>query len=199
MGTYPWYPRPYPRVYSLKHHLPTQVRCHLTWWQDLLLIPNVSRSLELLPHLDPDVWVNALSSYGLGLVVGNAWAAWQLLPGWNTNGRDIGWAEGIVLEMAVYWLALSKFHNADVIVCSDNTGVVGAFWKGWSRNAARNDCISRISVALSSSNLSLSPIFVCLNQNRADPVSRGCLGTNPSRILITIDTPPLLDSLIQRV
>ena len=75
-------------------------------------------------------------------MVGDAWATWRLLPGWNTAGRDIGWAEGIALEMAVYWLVASKFHDADVIFRSDNTGVVGAFWKGWSRNAACNDCIS---------------------------------------------------------
>ena len=183
----------------VKHHLPAQAQHHLTWWRDLLLIPNVLRSLEPLPCLDPDIWVDASSSYRLGLVVGDAWATWQLLPGWNMNGHDIGWAKGIALEMAVYWLVSSKFHDADVIVHSDNTGVVGAFWKGWSQNAAHNDCISRISKALSSSNLSLSPIFVPSNQNRADPVSRGCLGTNPSCILITMDTPPLLDSLIQRV
>ena len=59
----------------VKHHLPTQARHHLTWWHDLLLLPNVSRSFEPLPCLDPDIWVNASSSWGLGLIVDNAWAA----------------------------------------------------------------------------------------------------------------------------
>ena len=62
-------------------------------------------------------------------------------------------------------VVLSKFHDADVIVHSDNAGVVGVFWKGWSHNTACNNCFSRISIALSSSNLSLSPIFVPSNQN----------------------------------
>ena len=183
----------------VKHHLPTQAWCHLTWWHDLLLLLNVSRLLEPLPCLDPDIWVDASSSWGLGLVVNNAWATWCLLPGWNTNGYDIGWAEGIALEMAIYWLVLSKFHDTDIIVHSNNTGVVGAFWKGWPHNATWNDCISQISIALSSSNLSLSPIFIPSNQNWADPVLRGCLRTYPSHIPNTIETPTLLSSLIQCV
>ena len=140
-------------------HLPTAAHRNLTWWHQILARLNVSRSLILLPCLDPDIWVDTSSSWGIGLVIKSQWAAWCLIHGWDSGDRDIGWAEGVALELAVAWLVAENFHDAEVIVHSDNSGVVGAFWKGRSRNSSRNDSISRISILLSQSNLSLSPIF----------------------------------------
>ena len=136
--------------------------------------------------------MDASSSWGISLVVGTYWAAWRLVPGWNGDGHNIGWAEGIALELAVNWLCSKKYHNVDIIVQSDNSGVIGAFWKGCSHNVSHNDSISQISISLSLSNLSLSPIFIPSLANCADPVSQGCLGPLSSHIPDTIFLPPVL-------
>ena len=59
--------------------------------------------ISLLPHLhcDPDMWVDASMSWGIGLVVNSCWAAWQPLDGWKEAGHDIGWAEMTTMELAL--------------------------------------------------------------------------------------------------
>ena len=139
--------------------MPTSARNHLMWWHSILSLPDNLRSLTPLAHLDPDIWVDASSSWGIGLVVGLLWAAWRLLPGWHNGDCDIGWAEEIALELAVHWLCSKGYHDADVIIHSDNSGVIGTFWKGRLHNACCKTSISCVSIALSCSNLALLPIF----------------------------------------
>ena len=149
-----------------------------------------------LTCVDPGIFVDASTSWGIGLLADSHWAAWCLLPNWATCGRDIGWAEGVALELAVYWLVAAGFHDADVTIRSDNSGVVGAFWKGRLRNLERNESIGCITVALSCANLSLSPIFVLSIENLADPLSHGCLRPNSSHIPQVIHIPPCLDGFL---
>jgi len=52
--------------------------------------------------VDPDVWIDASTKWGIGVVIGQEWAAWKLVIRWNKDGRDIGWAECIALELAVF-------------------------------------------------------------------------------------------------
>ena len=49
---------------------------------------------------------------------------------WATEGQDIGWAESVALELAIYWLIKMGFHDADIIMHLDNTGVIGPFQMG---------------------------------------------------------------------
>src|SRR5882724_3394254 len=51
-------------------------------------IPNPTHTLVELPNMDLDLWVDTSTSWGLGLCIGNKWAAWQLLEGWDQCGRD---------------------------------------------------------------------------------------------------------------
>ena len=121
----------------------------------------ISRSL--LPHmlLDPDAWVDASTSWGVGLVVKGHWAAWHLLEGWQAEDHDIGWAEMVTMELAVLWIQSVGIRDSKVLVHGDNTGVLGALRKGRSQNMARNLCIWWISTILIPSNiystLSMSP------------------------------------------
>ena len=52
-----------------QHHLPRDVHADLVWWKATLLVPLISHSL--LPHfdVDPDIWVDASTSWGVGLVI----------------------------------------------------------------------------------------------------------------------------------
>jgi len=70
------------------------------------------------------------------MVVGEHWAAWHLLPGWDCDDRDIGWAESVALKLAILWLVGQGFSNCDIIIRGDNTGVIDAFNKGHSQNAS---------------------------------------------------------------
>jgi hypothetical protein len=62
-------------------HLPSSVLHDLTWWRQVLSKPAGSRLLALQHDLDLDIWVDASTTWCIGLVVGNTWAAWQLAPG----------------------------------------------------------------------------------------------------------------------
>ena len=85
----------------VKHHLPIPVRNDLLWWQTVLAASLFTCSIKPLCFLDPDIWVDASSSWGISLVVGTHWATWHLMPGWKGEGCDIGWVEGVTLELAV--------------------------------------------------------------------------------------------------
>ena len=117
----------------VSHHVPHAVVTQLSWWHETLTMPPACRSLLPLPLHDPDIWIDAASSWGIGLYVGGLWAAWELAPNWASSGRDIGWAEAIALEIAVLWLAKSFFHDACIKVNCDNTNVINAFGKGRSQ------------------------------------------------------------------
>jgi len=50
-----------------------------------------------MPHqsVDPGIWVDASSGWGIGIVYDDLLYAWSLAPGWKAYGRDIGWAKSI--------------------------------------------------------------------------------------------------------
>ena len=138
---------------------------------------------------DLDIWVDVSSSWGIGLVVEKSWSTWRLLPGWDQEDRDIGWAESVALELAVIWLVEQGFADCDVTVRGDNTGVIGAFNKGHSRNALRNATVCRIASCLVPFNISVVPVYVASSENRADPVSRGVLGPQHLRLGSAFELP----------
>jgi len=73
----------------------------LQWWQAILSKPCAAWSLIPRNSVDPDVWVDTSTDWSIRIVIGQQWATWRLIPGWNKPGRDIGWAECIALELAV--------------------------------------------------------------------------------------------------
>jgi hypothetical protein len=166
----------FPNKFAMRH-INSSIQNDLQWWISALEVPNVSRSLSLQPSIDCDIWVDASTSWGIRLVIGNRWSAWRLQEGWNRDGRDIGWAEAIAVEITVSWITLvADFQDVEVLIRSDNTAVIDAYKKGRSINVPRNMFIRRISALLVSHNVSVSPIYVRSEENRADPISRGILG-----------------------
>ena len=91
------------------HHLPKPVIESLRWWQAILAIPCVPRSLTPQCLVDPDIWVDTSTDWGIGMVIADHWAAWKLIADWNSHGRDIGWAESIALELAVLMI-VDRYH-----------------------------------------------------------------------------------------
>ena len=84
------------------HHILCAVLKDLGLWQACLIYPSVTRSL--MPHvcIDPNLHVDASSSFKVGFVIENRYAGWRLIEGWACESRDIGWAESVALELAIY-------------------------------------------------------------------------------------------------
>ncbi|CDO69769.1 hypothetical protein BN946_scf184766.g14 [Trametes cinnabarina] len=156
---------------------PKSIVSDLGWWRDVLSKPSVKRTLRPRKTLtDLDVWVDASSSWGIGLVMGDTWDAWKwAVPyeEWHSNGRDIGWAEMVAIELALRALEETGVHDADVLIRSDNEGVVHALRRGRSRNFQVNLSIRRTEALCMALNIVVQPVYVNTKINRADPVSRG--------------------------
>ena len=125
----------------VRHHIPNPVSECLRWWQAILGSPCAPHSLTPRHSVDPDIWVDASTDWGVGVIIGDQWAAWKLLPGWNTGGRNIGWAESIAMELAFLILISRGFKDCIITVHGDNTGVNGAYDKGRSQNVPCNDSL----------------------------------------------------------
>ena len=106
----------------------------MRWWRTVLAHDSIPRSLAPQPRIDPSLFVDASMSFGIGMVMGLCWNAWELHDGWKSINRDIGWAETITLELTVLWLVNAGFNNSSIIVHSDNTGIVGTYNNKQSRN-----------------------------------------------------------------
>src|SRR5882724_158087 len=68
------------------HNIPKPCTNILSWWGTTLAVPNPTCTLMLLPKSDLDLWEDASTSWGLGLCVGDRWAAWHLLDVWAQDG-----------------------------------------------------------------------------------------------------------------
>lgn len=117
-------------------------------WLELLGIMNATRSLIIHPLINPDVWVDASSEWGIAIVIGRNWRAWKLAEGWKSDGRDIGWAESVALELAVYHLIWAGYSHVLLLIHSDNQGAIGQYNKGRGSNQPTNDCIRRLALTL---------------------------------------------------
>jgi hypothetical protein len=171
----------FPHAYA-HHHLPCSVLDSLRWWQAILSFPPVPRSLLKRWHLDLDMWVDASTSFGIGIVVQHKWAAWALLPGWKAGGCDIGWAKAIALKLAVLWVCSAGHVDAEIVIRGDNKSVIDSFMKGHSHNEQRTHSICRIASCIVPCNLTIVLLYVPSATNRADPFSRGVLGPNALRL-----------------
>ena len=180
-------------------HLPAPVLECLRWWHAILSTPCTTRSLTPRPTADPDIWVDVSMNWGIDVVIGTQWAAWKLKKGWNGGGRDIGWAESIALELAVLMLVHCGFRDCLITIRGDNTGVIGAFSKGRSRSTPRNDSLRRIASSVIPNNISILPVYVTSAANRADPVSRGILGSSILRAARPPVLPPELTQYLEDV
>lgn len=73
--------------------------------------------------------MDASTSWGIGLLINKQWAAWKLLLNWDTNGRDIGWAESIAVELATLWVTEQQHFDAEITIHGDNTSVIANAYK----------------------------------------------------------------------
>ncbi|CAA7271031.1 unnamed protein product [Cyclocybe aegerita] len=153
-----WLPK-FPNDFTPRWALPSVIS-DLKWWLNVLSIPSTFRCLSPRPPTaDLGIWVDASTDWGIGLLLEGRWDAWQTLPTAIAPGRDIGWLEGVAIELIILILQASPLLHQDILIRSDNEGVIGAFRKGWSHNRETNESIRRSGTILDDSNLSFTFIY----------------------------------------
>ena len=163
-------------------HPPKSIDEDLNWWTHTLSLPSLSRDIPGGRHItDVHGFSDASSAVGIGIVIGDRWRAWRLLPNWKSGGRDIGWAEAVAMELLVRAILASGTYQG-IQVFGDNTGVVEGWWSGRSRNSETNRVFRRIHDLLDERGTVLKTKYVNTKDNPADGPSRGILP--PAHLLL---------------
>ncbi|ESK89149.1 tyrosine recombinase [Moniliophthora roreri MCA 2997] len=137
-----------------KLHVPEAMIKDLIWWKKQLSNSFYYCQLQPLPHVvDLGVYVDASTDWGISIVIGQEWAAFQLIPDWKSQlpDWDICWLETIVVEFTLLFLIAKGYSNTRLLVRSDNQGTIGTFIKAHSTNKWINLFICRMTESLNSS------------------------------------------------
>ncbi|CDO73030.1 hypothetical protein BN946_scf185007.g84 [Trametes cinnabarina] len=155
---------------------PRHTAADLKWWRTTLSLATLSRQLPSPCAVwDPLAYSDASSGVGIAVVIRDHWRAWRLLPGWKSDGRDIGWAEAVGFQFLVHTvLVVSRAqHGCAFKVHGDNRGVVEGWWRGRSRNHPTNEVFKRIAAELEEQQSRVLTRYVQSAANPADGPSRG--------------------------
>ena len=146
----------------------------ISWWRTCLANDFCGSTLSKPPPISSvEFWVDASSSWGVGVVFDGEWDAWRFSTGWNTDGRNIGWAEIVAIELGILFAIHKGYSHSHFLVRSDNQGVIHAIEGGKSRSPSQNSVLQRITTLLAQYELSISSLYVPSLDNLADPPSRG--------------------------
>ena len=160
-----------------RHRVPHEMAVDLEWWRSMLSSPFCGSEVwEPVAPLEEELYVDASTSWGIGLVFRGKWLAWELIPGWKDEGRDIGWAEMVAVELAMRTLISNGFHSCHVILRSDNQGVVGALKASQCRNSESNRVLRKIVGMIQTHKVWITTTWIPSAGNPADAPSRGILG-----------------------
>lgn len=182
-----------------RRHPPPSMIADIKWWQLQLRTPNVPRDLTPRAFADLAISVDASTDWGIGVTIGSLWCAWKTLSGWRGPSRDIGWLEGLAVELTCYLLEAKGIRDSQVLINSDNQGIIGAFGKGRSRNFQVNLSIRRSGTCLYACNNTLDLRYVKSEDNPADPISRGILGSKDQHLKLQIALPQELTPFLAYV
>jgi hypothetical protein len=129
----------YPNEF-VPHFMHSAIISDLGWWLELLKFNHSPRSLTPHPPThDYNIWVDASTRSRIGISWNGLWDVWHLHEGWhNPIGHDIGWLETIAVELAIRISFQFGISNADILIHSDNEGVIGTFKKGCCSNLFSN-------------------------------------------------------------
>jgi hypothetical protein len=176
---------------------PKGTHANLNWWSYQLSLPLLTRPIPgpIILH-DYSAFSDASSGMGIGIVVGEYWHAWMLIGDWQSQGRDIGWAEAVGFELLAFTLITLYGPDSNFKCFGDNTGVVEGWWKGSSKNAQTNVVFRRIHNITHTTGAHFHTRYVPSQHNPADAPSRGILGP-PSRLLPPVSLPKPLQPYLR--
>jgi hypothetical protein len=146
----------------------------LNWWmQALSSLPSPRPIPAPTQVLDVQAFSDASSGTGIAFLVGKKWKAWRLLPGWQSDGRDIAWAEAIALELMVHAVVAEHGQNKSYRLYCDNRVVVEGWPNGRSRNQHVNLAFRRLHDLSDETNSIFLTRYIPSALNPADGPSRG--------------------------
>ena len=131
-------------------HVPGHVKGDVKFMLDIIKVSPNSMPLGPCEPRDIGWWGDASTSFGIGIVIGSAWAVWCWKPGFSVgpgHPHDIGWAEAVAVEVGLRLLQKLqglKPGPGGYLVRSDNMGVVTVVGKGRSRNSETNNILKQI-------------------------------------------------------
>lgn len=166
----------------------------IKWWRLQLSLPFCGSPISNPPQ--PSIiefWVDASTSWGIGVVFNNEWDSWKLADSWDSNQHhNIGWAEIIAINCGLRLAVHHGFTNIHFTIKSDNMGVIGAIEGGKSRNPEHNHVLQQITTLLRTNSIWLSSLYIPSKLNIADKPSRGIPLDNIPRSSDTFPLPPYL-------
>lgn len=148
----------------------------IIWWRSELDVTKpFCGSLLFRPPAPSttEFWVDASTSWGIGVVFDGAWESWILKDDWKQDGRDIGWAEMVAIELGLEMAIANGFADHHFVIRSDNQGVIHALDNGRSRNSQQNRVLRRIVLLMRIHSLWFTSEYVPSKENIADKPSRG--------------------------
>jgi hypothetical protein len=149
------------------------------------------------PSTFQQLMTHASTSWGISFVLNSWWLAWQLLPSWKSDGWDIGWAEMIMVELALRAMIASGFSNCHFTIHSDNAGVIGSINAGTSRNSAQNLILCKIVSLMQSHSIWLTTTWIASADNPADDPSWGIFLSHSLLFLFPPAIPPHLKPFVR--
>lgn len=176
---------------------PGPVLNDIAWWR-LHLLDNFCGSILSRPPPPSQIgfWVDASTSWGIGIVFDGHWEAIKFLEGWKSGGRNIGWAEFIAIELGLLRAVAQGHRTTHFIVHSDNQGVIQAIQGGKSRSPEQNLVLQRILHLQTTHSIWISPSYVPSSSNLADEPSRGIPALNLPRSLTPLSLPSHLSTFL---
>jgi hypothetical protein len=159
-------------------HLSESFLRGLSWWRTKLSDPTAFRQLHPIACLqDLDLFVDASTSWGIGIIIGEFWHAFQLVDNWKQPGHDICWLESLAIEFLTYFLRQLGHSNSHLLIHSDSDGAMGAHNKHRSPNIPINLAVRRTYAVLAECIIVPSFKYIESALNPADPISRGESGS----------------------
>ncbi|QRW03527.1 hypothetical protein RhiLY_02526 [Ceratobasidium sp. AG-Ba] len=184
----------------IQRHPTDRARADVEWWSHTLENSNLMRHLRVpWPEYHTPLFMDASTSFGVGIIVDGSSAAWKLAKDWRRPGIDIGWAEMAAVELALTALVAKGVRRHTISLRSDNQGVVFAIRARRSRSTHQNEILLRIFLLADAHELDLSIDYIQSAKNPADQPSRGLPEPGTLPISWPIRTPPQLAPFLVRV
>jgi hypothetical protein len=189
-----------------RRKLPVDARDDLQEWLQTL---SEFQPLRIVPDIEPidlDWAGDASTGFGIGILVGDRWAQFELLEGWETRGlpsdgpkRKIAWLETVAVRLGLRMIAdLFPTAGRRFLLFTDNTTTEAAIRNRKSRDKTVNGEWKHIQKGLTALQCDIVANRVESGDNPADDLSRGITKGRELDFEVLINIPSDLSLLLKR-